>query len=37
MVMIGFAGEPEFRKQLVEATKGNVPSRKVDINAPLTR
>jgi hypothetical protein len=31
-----FAGEPEFRKQLVEATKGNVPSRKVDINAPLT-
>ncbi|HEY6521212.1 MAG TPA: hypothetical protein VIZ19_17835 [Roseiarcus sp.] len=30
-----FAGEPEFRKQLVEATKGNAPSRKIDINAPL--
>ena len=29
-----FAGEPEFRKQLVEATKGNAPSRKIDINAP---
>jgi hypothetical protein len=32
-----FAGESEFRNQLVEATKGNVPSRRVDINAPLTR
>ena len=31
-----FAGEPEFRAQLVDATKGNVPSRKIDINAPLT-
>ena len=31
-----FAGEPAFRAQLVEATKGNVPSRKIDINAPLT-
>jgi len=30
-----FAGEPGFRDQLVEATKGNVPSRKIDINAPL--
>ena len=33
---IVFAGEPGFRGQLVEATKGNVPSRKIDINAPLT-
>ena len=33
---IVFAGEPGFRDQLVEATKGNVPSRKIDINAPLT-
>jgi hypothetical protein len=32
-----FAGESEFRNQLVEATKGNVPLRRVDINAPLTR
>jgi hypothetical protein len=31
-----FAGESGFRDQLVEATKGNVPSRKIDINAPLT-
>jgi hypothetical protein len=31
-----FAGEQGFRDQLVEATKGNVPSRKIDINAPLT-
>jgi hypothetical protein len=31
-----FAGEPGFRAELAEATKGNVPSRKVDIkNAPL--
>lgn len=33
---IVFAGEPGYRDQLVEATKGNVPSRKIDINAPLT-
>ena len=31
-----FAGEPGFHDQPVEATKGNVPSRKIDINAPLT-
>jgi hypothetical protein len=30
-----FAGEAGFRDQLVEATKGNVPSRKIDLNAPL--
>jgi hypothetical protein len=30
-----FAGEANFRKQLVEATKGNVPSRRVDANAPF--
>jgi hypothetical protein len=34
--MFAFAGELGFRDQLVEATKGNVPSRKIDINAPLT-
>jgi hypothetical protein len=33
--MFAFAGEAEFRKQLAEATRGNVPSRKVDVNAPL--
>jgi hypothetical protein len=32
-----FAGEPEFRNQLVEAVKGKVPSRKVDFDAPLQR
>ena len=34
-----FAGESAFRDQLVEATKGNVPSRRVDVdvNAPLSR
>jgi hypothetical protein len=31
-----FAGEPAFRAELAEATKGNVPSRKIDVNAPLT-
>jgi len=31
-----FAGEPGFRAELAEATKGNVPSRKIDIgNMPL--
>lgn len=31
-----FAGEPGFRSELAEATKGNVPSRKIDIkNMPL--
>ena len=34
--MFAFAGEQGFRDQLVEATKGNVPSRKIDLNnAPL--
>ena len=34
--IFAFAGEQGFRDQLVEATKGNVPSRKIDINnAPL--
>ena len=34
--IFAFAGEQGFRDQLVEATKGNVPSRKIDLNAPLT-
>ncbi len=34
--IFAFAGEQGFRDQLVEATKGNVPSRKIDLNnAPL--
>jgi hypothetical protein len=34
--IFAFAGESGFRDQLVEATKGNVPSRNIDLNnAPL--
>lgn len=32
-----FAGEPEFRAQLVEAYKGKEPSRLADPNAPIPR